>query len=203
MLPIWSLVPLVPKSSLYIWKFLVHVLLKPSLKDFEHNPASMWNELNCRVVWTSFGIALLSELEWKLTFSSPVATAEFPTFADTECSTLTASSFRIWNSLAEIPSPPPALYVVMRRPTWFHTPEYVALGEWSHHCGYLSHEDLFCTVLSILATFSWYLLFLSLPYHFYPLLCPFCMKCSLDTSNFLEEISSIFHSIAFLYFSNC
>ena len=24
------------KSSLYIWKFLVHVLLEPSLKDFEH-----------------------------------------------------------------------------------------------------------------------------------------------------------------------
>ena len=24
------------KSSLYIWKYLVHVLLKPSLKDFEH-----------------------------------------------------------------------------------------------------------------------------------------------------------------------
>ena len=24
------------KSSLNIWKFLVHVLLKPSLKDFEH-----------------------------------------------------------------------------------------------------------------------------------------------------------------------
>ena len=29
------------KSSLYIWKFLVHVLLKPVLKDFEHNLASM------------------------------------------------------------------------------------------------------------------------------------------------------------------
>ena len=29
------------KSSLYIWKFSVHVLLKPSLKDFEHNLASM------------------------------------------------------------------------------------------------------------------------------------------------------------------
>ena len=25
------------KPSLYIWEFLVHVLLKPSLKDFEHN----------------------------------------------------------------------------------------------------------------------------------------------------------------------
>ena len=24
------------KSSLYIWKFTVHVLLKPNLKDFEH-----------------------------------------------------------------------------------------------------------------------------------------------------------------------
>ena len=30
-----------PKSSLYIWKFSVHVLMKPSLKDFEHNLASM------------------------------------------------------------------------------------------------------------------------------------------------------------------
>ena len=29
------------KSSLYIWKFLVQVLLKRSLKDFEHNLASM------------------------------------------------------------------------------------------------------------------------------------------------------------------
>ena len=29
------------KSSLYIWKFLVYVLLKPSLKDFEHNLTSM------------------------------------------------------------------------------------------------------------------------------------------------------------------
>ena len=29
------------KPSLYIWKFLVHILLKPSLKDFEHYLASM------------------------------------------------------------------------------------------------------------------------------------------------------------------
>ena len=29
------------KSSLYIWKFLVHVLLKSSLKDFEENLAGM------------------------------------------------------------------------------------------------------------------------------------------------------------------
>ena len=29
------------KSSLYIWKFSVHILLKPSLKDFEHNLAGV------------------------------------------------------------------------------------------------------------------------------------------------------------------
>ena len=31
------------KFSLYIWKFLVNVLLRPSLKDFEDYLASMWN----------------------------------------------------------------------------------------------------------------------------------------------------------------
>ena len=29
------------KSSLYIWKFSVHILLKPSLKDLKHYLASM------------------------------------------------------------------------------------------------------------------------------------------------------------------
>ena len=38
------------KSSLYIWKFWIHILWKPSLKDFEHNLASMWNERSCTVV---------------------------------------------------------------------------------------------------------------------------------------------------------
>ena len=30
------------KSSLNIWKFMVHVLLKPGLENFEHFFASMW-----------------------------------------------------------------------------------------------------------------------------------------------------------------
>ena len=38
------------KSNLYIWKFLVQVLLKPSLKDFQHNLISMGDEGNCLVV---------------------------------------------------------------------------------------------------------------------------------------------------------
>ena len=47
------------KSSLNIWKFSVHILLKPSLKDFEHYSASMWNDFNFAVVWTFSGIAFL------------------------------------------------------------------------------------------------------------------------------------------------
>ena len=38
------------KSSLNIWKFSVHVLLKPILEHFEHHFASMWNEFNCEVI---------------------------------------------------------------------------------------------------------------------------------------------------------
>ena len=47
------------KSSLSIWKFLVHIVLKFSLKDFEHYLTSVWSEHNCAVVWTIFGISLL------------------------------------------------------------------------------------------------------------------------------------------------
>ena len=68
------------KSSLYIWKFLVELLLKPSLKDFEHFLVGMWNECHC-VVWTFFGIALLWDWNENWPFSSPVATAEFSKFA--------------------------------------------------------------------------------------------------------------------------
>ena len=68
------------KSSWNIWKFPAHILLKPSLKDFEHYLASMWNKCNCAVDWTFFGIALL--WNWNENwFSSPLATAEFSKFA--------------------------------------------------------------------------------------------------------------------------
>ena len=39
------------KTSLYIWKFLVQVLLKPGLENFEHYFTSMWDKYNCVVVW--------------------------------------------------------------------------------------------------------------------------------------------------------
>ena len=37
------------ESSLSIWKFLVHILLKPGLENFEHYFTSMWDECNCVV----------------------------------------------------------------------------------------------------------------------------------------------------------
>ena len=108
------------KSSLNIWKFMVHVLLKPGLENFEHYFASVWDKCNFAIVWAFFGIAFLWKptpeplpgeshgqrslvgyspwgrkeldmteklhftslgLEGKLTFSSPMATAEFSKFA--------------------------------------------------------------------------------------------------------------------------
>ena len=47
------------KSSMNIWKFMVHVLLKTGLENFEHYFANVWDECNCAVVWTFFSIAFL------------------------------------------------------------------------------------------------------------------------------------------------
>ena len=62
--------PAFSKSSLYTCRFPFHILLKPSLKDFEQNLASMWNEHNCVVVWTFFGIAFL--WDWNENWPFPV-----------------------------------------------------------------------------------------------------------------------------------
>ena len=58
------------KSSLNIWKFSIHILLKPSLKNFEHYFADVWDECNCVVVWTFFGIAFLRD--WNENWPFPV-----------------------------------------------------------------------------------------------------------------------------------
>ena len=50
------------KSSLYIWKFIVHLLLKPVLKNFEHCFASVWDECNCVVIWAFFGMGMKTDL---------------------------------------------------------------------------------------------------------------------------------------------
>ena len=49
---------------------MVHVLLKPGLENFEHYFTSMWDECNCVVVWTFFGIAFL--WDWNENWPFPV-----------------------------------------------------------------------------------------------------------------------------------
>ena len=58
------------KSSLDIWKFTVHVLLKPGLENFEHYFTSVWDECNCAVVRAFFGIAFL--WDWNENWPFPV-----------------------------------------------------------------------------------------------------------------------------------
>ena len=73
------------KSSLNIWKFLVHVLLKPGLENFEHYFATVWEKCNCVIVRTFFGIAFL--WGWNKNWLFP-ATAEFSKFVGMLSATL-------------------------------------------------------------------------------------------------------------------
>ena len=85
------------KISLNIWKFAVHVLLKPGLENFEHYLTSMrWGQL-----WGSLkilghclcGIGMKTDL-----FQSCGHCQVFQICWRIECRTVTASSFRIWNN---------------------------------------------------------------------------------------------------------
>ena len=58
------------KSSLNIWNFTVHVLLRPGLENFKHYFASVWDECNCVVVGALFGIAFL--WDWNEDWHFPV-----------------------------------------------------------------------------------------------------------------------------------
>ena len=62
--------PAFSKSSLNIWKFTVHVLLKPGLENFEYYFTSLWDECNCVVAWAFFGIAFL--WDWNENWPFPV-----------------------------------------------------------------------------------------------------------------------------------
>ena len=68
------------KTILNIWKFTVHILLKPGLENFEHYFTSMWDDYNCVVVWAFFGTAFLCD--WNKNWPFPVLwpLLSFPNF---------------------------------------------------------------------------------------------------------------------------
>ena len=162
MLAIWSPVPLPFLFCLNIWKFLIHVLLKPGLENFEHYFASVWDECNCALVWTLFGIAFL--WDWNENWPFPVLwpLLSFQICWHIECNTFTASSFRILNSSAGIPSLPLALFIVMLPKAHLSLYSRMSGSRWViTPRGYLGREDLFCTVLlCILATSNTILIYL-------------------------------------------
>ena len=119
-----------------------------------------------------------------------------------ECSTFTASSFRIWNSSTGIPSPLLALLIVMLSKShltshsrmsgsrWVITPSWL-YGSWR---SFLYTYSVYSCHLFLISSASvrsiWFLSFIV------PI---FAWNVPL-VSNFLEEISSLSHSIVFLYF---
>ena len=146
---IWSLVPLPFLNP--TWTYRSSRTAQPHL---EHCFSSMWNESNCAVVWTFFGVAFGIGMKSDL-FQSCGHCWVFQICWHSEYSISTASSFRVWSSSTGIPSPPLALFVVTlcTVPLTSHS-RCLALGQWSHHRDYLGCEDLFCTVLLCILAIS-------------------------------------------------
>ena len=116
-----------------------------------------------------------------------------------ECSTLTASSFRLWSSSTGIPSTPLALFLVilsqgcltsysrMSGSRWLIIPSWLSrlLRPFLYSSVYYCHLFLMCLDLLV-------------PNHFCPLSCPSLHE--IFPLYFLEENSSLSHSTVFLYF---
>ena len=101
------------KTSLNTLKCSIQVLLNHGLENFEHYFGSIWDECNCVVVWTFFGIAFLWDWNENCLFQSCGHCWVFQICWHIEYSTFMASSFRIWNSSARISWPPLTLFIVM------------------------------------------------------------------------------------------
>ena len=114
MLAIWSWIPLPflnpawtsgSSWSAYCWS-LARRILSIALLAYEMS-AIVW-QFEHSLALPFFGIGMKTDL-----FQSCGHCWLFHICWHTECSTFTASSFRIWNNSTGIPSPPLALFVVM------------------------------------------------------------------------------------------
>ena len=109
----------------------------------------------------------------------------------------------IWNSLTGIPSLPLALFVVMFPKVHLTSLSRISGSRWVITPSWLSGPSR--SFLYSSSVYSCHLFLISSTYlrsvSILSIIVPhFCMKYSLGISNFLEEISSLFHSIVFLYF---
>ena len=115
------------KTSLNIWKFTVHILLKPGLGRIlsitllacEMSATVRCLSIECWAlsiecnVWAFFGIACLWDYNENWPFPVLWPLLSFPNLLAYWVQHFHASSSRFWNSSTEIPSPPLALFIVM------------------------------------------------------------------------------------------
>ena len=124
---------------------------------------SMWDECNCVVVWTFFGIVFL--WDWNEHWPFPVLwpLLSFQICWHIECSTVTTSSFRIWNSSIGITSPQLSLLFVVMLPKahltlhsrmsgsrWLITPTWFS-GSWK---SLLYSSSVYCCHLFLISSAS-------------------------------------------------
>ena len=162
----------------------------------------MWDECNCVAAWAFFGIAFLWDWNESCPFQSCRPCWIFQICWNINYSTLTVSSFRIWNSSPGIPSPSVALVIVMlpEAHLTLHcrmsgsrsviTPSWLS-GSWR---SFLYSSSVYSCHLFLMSSAS----IRSLP--FLSFILPIFAQCFLSISNFLDEISSLSYSNVFLYF---
>ena len=203
MLAIWSLVSLpflkpawTSGSSrfTYCWS-LAWRILSITLPACEVS-AIVW------IVWAFFGIAFLWDWNENQPFPVLWPLLSFPNVLAYWVQHFHSIIFQDLKQLSGIPSPPLALFVVMLSKAhltshsrmsgfrWAITPSWLS-GLWR---SFLYSSSVYSCHLFLIPTAS------VRSYHFCPLSSHLCLKCSLGISNFLEEISSLSHSVVFLYF---
>ena len=113
-LAIWSLAPLPFLNAActsgsywftYCWSLAWRIL---SITLLAHEKSAIVWLFEHFLALPFFGIGIKTDLKFSCGYCWI-----FQIFWHIECSTLRASSFRIWNSSAGIPSPPLALFIVM------------------------------------------------------------------------------------------
>ena len=120
-----------------------------------------------------------------------------------ECSTFTASSFRIWNNSTGIPSLLLALFIVMLPKAHLTSHSRMSDSRWLHHRDYLGYEDLGHEEQYSSSAYSCHLLLISsaslssIP--FLSFIVPI-FAWNIPLVSLLDKISSLPHSIVFLYF---
>ena len=175
MLTIWSLVPLPFLKPAWIygtsrfrycwrlaWRILSITLLACEMsaivQSFEHSLAWLFFGIGMNTdIFLSCGQCWVLQICWHI-----------------ECSTFTASSFRIWNSSTGMPSPPLALFVVMLSKAHLTSHSRISGSRWVITLSWWS--GLWRSFLYSSSVYSYHLFLISSasisPYHFCPLLSP-------------------------------